>query len=232
MVEIIPAIIPKSFEDLNDKITLVNGLVELVQVDILDGKLTPSNSWPYNEEGEENFRKIKDEEEGFPFWKDIDFEADLMISDPLSNIQDWITAGARRLVVHFESLERPGEFLDAIREKMLSRSSMFYTEIGIGVHINTRNEEIYPLLSGVDFVQCMGIKKIGYQGEPFSEEVIPKIEDFREKFPELFISVDGGVSLENAEALISAGANRLVVGSALFNSENIEETLQEFQSLG
>lgn len=231
MIEIIPAIIPQNFEELTEKMTDVLGSVEIVQIDVLDGVFTKSNSWPYNKVDSEDFRKIIAEEEGFPYWKDLDFEVDLMVSSPVQKIPDWIVAGARRIVVHFESLENPGDFLDKIKEILLSKNSIFYTEIGIAINIETPNSAIYPLCDGIDFIQCMGIKKIGYQGEKFDEEVLLKISDFRERYPELNISVDGGVNLENARDLINAGANRLVVGSALYGSDDIASALEEFQSL-
>ena len=77
----------------------------------------------------------------------------------------------------------------------------------------------------------MGIEKIGFQGQSFDERVLHKVNDLRERFPELIISIDGGVSLETAPLLIKAGANRLVAGSAILKSEDIEKTIKEFQSL-
>ena len=59
-----------------------------------------------------------------------------------------------------------------------------------------------------------------------------KIRALRERAPGIIISVDGGVSLDTAPELIEAGVNRLVVGSAIFNSEDIGATIKEFKHLG
>ena len=107
------------------------------------------------------------------------------------------------------------------------------------MNIETSNEEVYELLSevdnegapAIDFVQFMGIENIGYQGEPFDERVFEKIRELRERFPDTIISVDGGVSLENADKLIEAGANRLVSGSAIFESGDIAGTVEVFQNM-
>jgi ribulose-phosphate 3-epimerase len=120
---------------------------------------------------------------------------------------------------------------DVIKKKLPSEDSLLYTEVGVALNIDTPNEQIYPLIPVVDFVQFMGIAKIGFQGEPFDERVLAKIADLRGKYPNATISIDGGVNKENAVALVKAGVNRLVVGSALFGSENISEELMNFQSL-
>ena len=74
MTEIIPAIIPKSFAELEDKLSLVQGLAPLVQIDILDGKMTGEKSWPNIVPNDPDFLRIIHEEEGFPFWENFDFE--------------------------------------------------------------------------------------------------------------------------------------------------------------
>ncbi len=88
------------------------------------------------------------------------------------------------------------------------------------------------ILKEADFVQCMGILNIGNQGEPFDEQVLEKIKELKTRFEGLPIAVDGGVSLENAKALIDAGATRLVVGSAIWKSGDPIETIQAFKRIG
>ena len=60
---------------------------------------------------------------------------------------------------------------------------------------------------------------------------LAKIADLRGKYPNVTISVDGGVNLDGAAKLTALGVNRLVAGSAIFESENITETIVEFQSI-
>ena len=78
----------------------------------------------------------------------------------------------------------------------------------------------------------MGIDKIGFQRQEFDENVTENIKKLREKFTDLIISVDGGVSLETGAMLVEAGVSKLVVGSAIFNTEDIIETIEEFKNLG
>ena len=241
MTEIIPAILPEDIDDLREKLSLVSGIAPLAQVDVCDGKFVPVKTWPYKKGVDETFLRIVGQEEGFPFWDSIDFEADLMVKHPENIIDDWISAGAKRIVIHIESTPDPLSLFRKIRQEYGSSSEASYgVEIGAALNIETPNEEIYDILSEVDdggaptidFVQFMGIENIGYQGEPFDERVLEKIRDLREMYPNTIISVDGGVSLENAAELIEAGANRLVSGSAIFESGDIAEAIETFQNLG
>ena len=240
MTEIIPAILPEDIDDLREKLSLISGIVPLAQIDVCDGKFTPTKTWPYKKGIDETFLRIVGQEEGFPFWDSIDFEVDLMVKHPENIIDDWIATGAKRIIIHIESTPNPLSLFQKIRQEYgTSSDSSYGVEVGAALNINTPNEEVYDLLNeiddkgapSVDFVQFMGIENIGYQGEPFDERVFEKVRELREKFPDTIISVDGGVSQDNATELIEAGANRLVSGSAIFESGDIAGTIEVFQNL-
>jgi ribulose-phosphate 3-epimerase len=103
-------------------------------------------------------------------------------------------------------------------------------EIGVAINTATPAEKIFPLVNYVDFVQCMGIEKIGFQGQKFDERVLEQIKKLKEKFPDLIISADGGVNLATAPKLARVGANRLAAGSAIFNSTDIRETIRDLEN--
>ena len=240
MVEIIPAILPKNYEDLKNKIALVRGIVPVVQIDICDGVFVKNISWPFlstekrvdfeNVDLDEYFRRILNEQEGMPFWEDVDFELDLMVSDAVENFDIYTKLGARRIVFHLEAVGDLKEFKNFIEG--IDTYIRETIEIGIAINIKTPIEQIFPLVNDVDFVQCMGIDRNGFQGQEFDEKVIENIKILREKFTDLIISVDGGINFETAPLLVDAGVNRLVVGSAIFNTEDIIETIEQFESLG
>jgi ribulose-phosphate 3-epimerase len=77
----------------------------------------------------------------------------------------------------------------------------------------------------------MGIGRIGFQGQNFDERVFEKIAEIRTKYPTMLISVDGGVNEDSAPLLIDAGVNRLIVGSAIFESDNIPEAIHTFENI-
>ena len=232
-IEIIPAIMPDSLDDLTAALSKVRGLVRSAQIDVMDGIFVASKSWPYVENGPQEFAKITREEAAFPYWQEFDFEVDLMVQDPRSVVLDWVRAGMKRIIVHVESISDFGSIVSFLREKFSSGKEfdVEVTELGIAINTVTPNEKLNPYLDSVDFVQFMGIEKVGYQGQPFDERVVGKIKALREVRSDIIISVDGGVSLETAPKLIEAGANRLVSGSAIFGSGDIRETIKKFEDL-
>jgi len=219
-VEIIPAILPHRYSEIEDGVASVQGLVKFVQVDICDGKFVPNATWPYRKH-DDTFELIIREEQGMPLWDELDYEFDLMISNPLNVVDDWINAGAARIIVHAESQNVP-ETIEKIEGRV---------EIGLALNIETDISVIEQFKEKIKFVQCMGIRKAGFQGQAFDVAVLDKIREIKSIYPDLSISVDGGVSLDNINDLIQAGADRLVVGSAIFGSENVIETLMEFKSI-
>lgn len=233
MIEIIPAVMPTSTTDLQSKLSQVAGHMSVAQIDIMDGKFVKEVSWPYTED-EEYFQGILNEDAGLPYWDQFDFEVDLMIVRPEEVINDWISAGVRRIVVHQKSTDNLPKILSDFRERFPKSETpdVFDCEIGIAQEIDTPVETLFPFLDKIDFVQFMGIDIIGEQGNPFDEKVLDKIHALLEHAPGTIISVDGGVSLESAPLLITAGVRRLVVGSAIFKSEDIGATIKEFKQLG
>ncbi len=239
MTQVLPAIIATSYEDLCDKMSVVKGIVDLVQIDVCDGKFVPSESWPYIGDEENHFEKIiTEEQEGFPFWESMDFEADLMINTTLEGVEKWIRAGAKAVVLHLESAPNILDIVKELRKTYgYSGDSLLNIEIGIAINVNTPDKALYEFLESdaqgrrlVDFVQFMGIDKIGYQGQKFDEKVLERILEFREKYPTVTISVDGGVNFDNYKDLVKAGANKLISGSAIYESENIEQAVEEMQN--
>lgn len=231
-MDIIPAILPKNYEDLKNKIALVRGIVPVTQIDICDGIFVKNISWPFEvgvPELDEHFRRIINEQEGLPFWEDIDFELDLMVSDAVENFDIYTKLGPKRIIFHLEAVGNVEEFKNFMEGiDMYVRDSI---QIGLAVNADTEISKIFPLVNSVDFVQCMGISEIGFQGQEFDERVLENIKKLKEKFSILIISVDGGVNLENAESLVSAGANRLVIGSALFNTDDIIGAVESFKNI-
>ena len=239
MAEIIPAILSKDYEDLKNKISLVRGVVDLVQIDICDGVYVKSLTWPFlsremeanvNEaELDYNFRKILNEEEGLPFWEDMEFELDLMVMDAVTNFDIYTKLGPKRIIFHIGAigvLEDFQHFLEGIDHYVRD-----VIEIGVAISPGKSVEQIFPLINSLDFVQVMGIDHEGKQGEEFDEKCLEHIKTLKEKFPDLVISVDGAVSLENAPALVRAGASRLAIGSDIFNTDDIIGTIERFREI-
>lgn len=233
MALIIPAILAKDFKELKEKAGMVAGLTSWVHLDFADGTLTKEAAWPYIADTEE-FQRLKKEESGLPYWQDLNFEAHLMVNDPESRYEDWVRAGAERVIVHreaFKGKEAASEFLEKLQKYFGFRDTDFGIEVGLAANMETGVEDIMPHVLESDYIHLMSINHIGKQGEPFNEGIFEKIQKIRQEFPEAIISVDGGVNLENAERLMEAGVERLVVGSAIFSDEDPVGALEEFLAL-
>jgi len=239
MSEIIPAVLPKNYEDLKNKIALVRGVVPIVQVDICDGVFVKSLTWPFLSRGDEesflensfdeHFQRILNEQEGMPFWEDIDFELDLMVSNAVENFDVYTKLSPKRIIFHLEAVGDVEEFQNFLEG--IDNYVRDVIQIGVAINPRTPVEQIFPVVNNIDFVQVMGIDHEGIQGEEFDEKCLEHIKTLKEKFPDLVISVDGGVNFETASLIIDAGADRLVIGSAIFNTDDIIDTVDRFSSL-
>ena len=214
MIEIIPAILPKSFAGLEERLALIREATRAVQVDVVDGIFAPNKTWPY--ESDESFEKIISQEEGLPFWEDFDFEFDCMVSNPALEIPKFLAAGASRIVVHGAGKD----ILDTLEGLQLQRAGDLGTMLGIALLPGDEAGTFAQYKELVDFVQVMGIYNVGFQGSEFDERALGLIAALHANNPDVPIQVDGGVNLENARAIADAGATRLVVGSAIFKSDD------------
>lgn len=137
------------------------------------------------------------------------FEVHLMVKNPGAIMERWLTRGAARLIVH------------EVGEEMLSRKGE--AELGFALEMHAPVEAIEPFADRIDFLQLMSIAEIGEQGHPLDDRIFDRIREAKRKFPDLTISVDGGINASNYEKLIEAGADRLVVGSGF---KELWQTLQ------
>ena len=152
-----------------------------------------------------------------------------MIKNAHEHFDFFVRLGAKRVIFHLEAednLEEFKEFLEGI--DIYFRENI---EIGLALNNITPVDKLNHLITCVDFIQCMGIEKIGFQGQDFDEKVLEQVSILREKYPELIISIDGGVNENTAKDLIKKGANRLVIGSALEDSFDVRESIKYFESL-
>lgn len=230
-MQIVPAIIPQSFHDLQSKIDEVKDFAQTVQIDVLDGLYTPSKSWPYRTKDDPDFEKVKSGSEGLPGWQDLEFEIDLMIQNPEDSWRDWIQAGASRIIIHLESTEKIRDIIDSFKEENISDNSFLYSQLGLAIKPATPVDELYPYLEEVDFIQLMGSDNIGHHGEVFDISVIDKIKDIKNRNPQMSISIDIGMNEKTITQVKEAGADKVAVGSALFESENLKKEYEHLSNL-
>lgn len=221
---IIPAFIPQNFEDLETHLFQVRELTRAVQIDITDGRLTASPSWPYVG-GDLEFKEILAQERGMPVWESFDFEIDLMVLNPAKEYEQWIDAGASRIIFHYK--ENEIATLKDIMQKTRERG----VETGLALHLSDPLDVVKDFIEHAGVIQLMGISRIGFQGEPFDERTLERVRTLKEMYPDMPVAVDGGVNFDTAPLLAEAGVDRLIIGSAIFGSADIEEAVEYFTSL-
>ena len=201
MIEVIPAVLPKSFEELERELARLRrqaGISKLVQIDLVGTNVLSGR-------------------ESLPFWQEFDFECDIMLPNADAEVQTCVGIGAARVVVH--------DF-GALQALQPYRQGGYPVEAGFALAAHDAPEALDVCDGLYDFVQVMGIDNIGKQGEPFEPAAVGLVRSLREKFPNAVIQVDGHAAGHEKE-LVAAGANRLVIGSAIVNAENPREAYKE-----
>lgn len=228
MIEIIPAILPQSYRQIEEGVDMVRELAPTIQIDFCDGKYVQNKTWWFNGKDVQKKDDIISEKEGLPFWDSINYEFDLMVEDPLSQIETFIALGPAKIIFHKKSVsvEALISYFDNLPEVTLQMISF-----GIAIELDDDPEEIAPLVPYLRRIQCMGIEHIGVQGQPFTEKAVVMVKRLHDLYGDkVRISVDGGVNEKDIPALIAAGATRLVVGSAIFQSVDPQGTIERLQA--
>lgn len=216
MITIVPAIIPQSEASLQKSLDIVQPCTRSVQIDIVDGRFVPSVSWPYL--GDCVIGDLK------PIIASYDVEFDLMVEQPELVCEEYVSAGASRVVIHIESVEDI--------EPIVALKRRYDFKLGLSLNNDTDIAYLMKYRPYADYIQCMGIARIGTQGNPFDERVLSRITFLREMYPEMEIAVDGSVHHETLPKLINAGATRFAVGSAILKAQEPCEAYHALLALG
>lgn len=207
---IAPSILSADFTHLHEAIDLVNeSEAELFHLDVMDGVFVPNISF------------------GLPVISDLHRSAQkpldvhLMIVEPDKLIPDFRKAGADILTVHYEACTHLHRSLSSIRDEGMKS--------GIAINPHTPVELLEDILPMADLICLMSVNP-GYGGQNFIEASYNKIRRLRamidRKGLDTLIEVDGGVTVENAEAVAEAGADVLVAGSTVFKAEDPAATIR------
>jgi ribulose-phosphate 3-epimerase len=227
-----PAVLPTSKESLEEKLARLATIPEVdrIQIDVVDGKFVTPMSWPYTAPQELNDMVTKGEM--LPNLERIAYEVDLMCLDPERAADAWLALGASRLTFHAESIIDLSRFLTSIRARYgCDDFSCDLISIGLAINLESDLALFEPYLGDVDYVQFMGIARIGRQGQPFDKRVLNRVRVFCERHPNIAVQVDGGVSIDTARDIIDSGASNLIIGSAILRADDPAAAVTAFQAL-
>ena len=202
--KIIPAIIAKTQDELDDLLSKVSNLVDIIQLDIMDNKFVPNTSLFFD------FKVPK---------TSCLFEAHLMIMDP----EKWINENWEKvdtILVHYESCNNHKKIISMVKNKG--------KKIGFVLNPETSTQCLRNLIDEIDQVLIMTVNP-GFYGSPFLPEMLDKIVELRNMKPELNIEVDGGITDKTIDLVDKAGANMFVSGSYIMKAENVNEPINNLK---
>ncbi len=221
---IVPAIMPADYQEFIERSNEIFSFAPEIHLDITDGELVPKKGWPYAKEGQwQELRACA----GQACLSGEAYSAHLMVSHQREVGELFANAGVTRIIGQYEAFATANEMYDTLhawREAGCPR-------VGLALLIDTPLTALAPLLDSLDEVQIMSIATIGAQGYPFDERALERIAELRAMAPDVVISCDGGITKENALTVVSSGADRLIVGSAIVGTSNPAEAYQSITGL-
>lgn len=218
--EIIPTCVPSSAEDLAEKARAISAFAPIIHIDIVDGLFAPSHTWPYSAQGVFGAFDLSN-------ISGLTAEIHLMVEEPLDIGTQFCEAGAFRIIGHVEAFEDADHAHSALRTWKRNGTR----EVGLGILMHTPLEVLEHHLLAMDLVQMMTIPTIGRQGIPYDQGAPARVREAHERYPELLISVDGGVSETNIAELSRAGASRFCAGSAIAKAPDSAAAYKSLQRL-
>jgi ribulose-phosphate 3-epimerase len=228
---VVPALLPVSRKAFEEGLHILNGIprVSRIQIDVVDGRFASPASWPYNAPGD--LDRYREEVGVLPSLDHVQYELDLMCIDALTAIESWSSLGASHFVLHAESVSHLPRTLMSARKLYGGGLGKGLVTFGVALNIASDLTLLEPCIELMEYVQFMGIAKIGRQGQPFDRRVFEKVRVFHTRHPHIPMQVDGGISLENAKDLVAFGISHLVVGSAILGSSDPATAVASFEAL-
>jgi ribulose-phosphate 3-epimerase len=213
MIDIAPSILSADFSRLGEEIAAVErGGATILHVDVMDGHFVPNITI------------------GLPVVKSlarvaqIPLDAHLMISDPGTYAEQFVAAGAKMVSVHVEA--------DAHLHRTLMTIKRSGAQAGVVLNPATSVTEIEEALQYADYVLVMSVNP-GFGGQQFIPASIDKVRRLRRMIDErglaTRIEIDGGIDRSNIEKVVSAGAEIIVAGSAIFGGGDPEAAARDLR---
>lgn len=198
MVKIIPSLLVSSEEEFKQQITAVQDYIDMVQIDIADGKFVPNTTWSYPQFVDKVL--------------EIGAELHLMVEEPQEKIEKWKNVDKiERVLFHYEATDKIDSTVKKIKESGW--------QAGIVINPDTEVKQIEKYIDQVDSVMFMGVKP-GFQGQELIPKVLEGIKEFKQKYPDTFTEIDGSVNEQTLPEIVKTDVNAVCPGSAIFSNEH------------
>ena len=221
-IVVAPSLLAADFSNLKKALGYCNNSsATWLHLDIMDQQFVPNLSF-----GPGIVKNIRKHSKLF-------FDVHLMVSNPFEMIDSFINAGADGISFHIEASESRFTFPPKLIINKIKRANLL---CGIAIKPKTPFTIIKKYMDLIDYVVVMSVEP-GFAGQKFIPESIDKIKEIRSFIDEknltdkVSIQCDGGVKLHNAKDVVDAGANILVAGSEVFQSENPTEIINKMSQV-
>jgi len=213
MIKIAPSILSADFLKLGDEVkAAAEAGADLIHVDIMDGHFVP------------NITIGSAIVEAVNTATSLPLDVHLMIEQPEKYLKDFIAAGADYVTVHYEASVHLRRTVQMIKEQGI--------KAGVSLNPATSVWALEHILPDIDYVLLMSVNP-GFGGQSYIPQTTDKIKILKnllgEKGIPALIEVDGGIKLDNAAEVVSAGADILVMGSAFFHSKDYGKFIKQFR---
>ena len=212
---IAPSVLAADFANIQRDFEMINSSrADWFHIDVMDGVFVPNISFgmPVISAMKKHAKKPLD--------------VHLMIVNPDQYISTFKNIGADILTVHYEACSHLNRTLQAIKAEGM--------KAGVALNPHTPTHLLEDIIHDIDLVCIMSVNP-GFGGQSFIEHTYDKVKELKslinKKETSTLIEIDGGVNINNAKALLDAGADVLVAGSFVFKSENPELTIQELKAV-